>query len=558
MTAHRPSSSPRATAQPAATPAARPPAPPASCWSPFRIARLLACLAAAAYVIVRCFTLALTGDEWGLILDDIQKGLTQLLIQGHIDVQSTFLLVFLGLINMTLLTSNPIAAIRLPNALAFLLYLWAAWKITERVKSPALSFLGFVALCANAYMLDFFSIGRGYGLALGFQLLSLHCFLRALEAARREAPAWRNWCIGSVWAASVSVLAIVAFLDFYFALLGSCLLLTLFQARRRNPDWRAALPATLLDSLHLVYNAALLGIFYLPRVLILNLHHCFYAGESGGMIRSTIYSLVKLHFYLRPPPDNVIFLLTLIVWGSSVLIAVALVFRRARLATEPASEAGLYFSLMLAIMAVFHILLFQVTGTLFPVGRAALCFFPLYVLQVICLGAAPNRLSRLTAPLILLASIAIGLSGANWQRTQVYNCSAQHPAVIDEIARIHEETGRPVVLGVTDRLKYTLWWYAEHRLGLAPRPNPENIHDGLMRRFDWLTIYTLHYGEYRLFSAETSHVLLDLDEMTTNEVPEKLESLQDYPIAHVRLYRRLPARPLAANQEPTLSIVGTY
>ena len=111
MTAHRPSSSPRATAQPAATPAARPPAPPASCWSPFRIARLLACLAAAAYVIVRCFTLALTGDEGGLILDDIQKGLTQLLIQGHIDVQSTFLLVFLGLINMTLLTSNPIAAI---------------------------------------------------------------------------------------------------------------------------------------------------------------------------------------------------------------------------------------------------------------------------------------------------------------------------------------------------------------------------------------------------------------------------------------------------------------
>lgn len=508
------------------------------------------------YVAGRALTLALTGDEWGLILDDVQQSFVHLLVQGHIDVQSTFLLVCLAKI-IALFTPNLIFAVRLPSVLAVGLYLWAAWHITAPLRPRWLSGLALLALCAHAYLLDFFSIGRGYGLALAFQMLSLYLFFRALVAARNRGK-YLYWCVGAVWAASFSVLSIVAFLNYYFAIWACCFLVIYWYGRSQDRIFSpATIQAGIRNSLHLVYNAALLGIFYLPRVLILNMNHCFSAGGSAGFVQSTVQSLVQVHFYLRPPPDQWLFFLALLVWIASLLVSFFLASRYAKTGKEPMTAAGIYVSLMLAIMATFHFLLFHITGTLYPVMRAALCFFPLFVLQIACFAAIPHWATRILGSAILVGAVLIGASGANLRRTQTYNCSAQHPAVIDDLAAIHQATGQPIVLGVWDRLKYTLWWYAEHRLGLAQEPNPEGIHDGLMRRYGWLTIYTLHYGGYRLYAEDTTHVLLDLEESSPNDIPRKLTPINDYPTADIRLYK-VDSAPQTNNavSHSFLSVIG--
>lgn len=521
----------------------------------FKYLYISVCVITFIYVVIRCFTLSLTCDEWGLILSDVQQSLVHLLIQGHKDVQSTFLLVLLSKF-VAVSTSNMIFAIRLPSALSLLLYLWASYKITLRIRPNWVALTCLLALCANAYMLDFFSIGRGYSLALAFQMLSLYFFIRALAATHAAGDSWRKWCVGAVWSASFSVLAIVAFLNFYFAMLGSCLILGLSMAKRNSPAVITTLRLTFVNSLHLFYNAALLGIFYLPRILILNMHNCFYAGGDKGLIRSTIYSLVEAHFYMRPPGESALMLLSLLVWGVTIFTAIIFGYRNKKTTTEPSSKIGIYISVMLAIMALFHTLLFYATGTLYPIMRAALCFFPLFILNIVCFTAIPNWVTRSTGAAILAVSIIIGLNGINLHRTQTYHFSAQDPKVIEDIATIHKETGHPVVLGVTDRLKYTLWWYAEKQLNLKQRSNPEKIHDGLMRCFDWLTIYTLHYGQYRLFSKDSTHILLDMEEMTTNDIPQQLVPLHDYPIANIRLYQAVMETPITNALYPSLSIIG--
>jgi len=521
----------------------------------FSLLRGMTCVTVFIYVVIRCFLLALTGDEWGLILDDVQKSLVHLLIQGHIDVQSTFLLVVLSKF-VALFCSNPIFAIRLPSAMALLLYLWASWKITAHIRSPLLSFVGLFALCANAYMLDFFSIGRGYSLALAFQMLSIYYFLRALTATHSNGQYLIRWSMGAIWAASFSVLAVVAFLNFYFAMLGSCLLLAFLQVKHNNMSFWDITRQTLMNTQHLFYNAALLGIFYLPRILILNMNNCFHGGGANGFIQSTVFSLINVHFYMRPPTTDMLTLLSLLVWAISVLATVSLACRYKQRLTEPYSDAGIYISLMLVIMAAFHVLIFYTTGTLYPIMRAALCFFPLFILQLIYFTSIPHWGARIIGLIILTASILIGLNGINLHRTQTYNCSAQHPAVIDKINSIHMKINKPIVLGVTDRLKYILWWYAEHRLGLTPRPNPKNIHTGLMRRFDWLSIYTLHYGNYRLFSQDTTHILLDMEEMNTNDIPWKLLPIENYSIANINLYEAIPDENSIQSPHPPLSILG--
>ena len=73
-------------------------------------------------------------------------------------------------------------ALRLPNILAGGLYFLAAALLCIRyVPSPVLRVSGFLLLCAHLYLLDFFSLFRGYGLMVGFILWAIFCFLRYSE-----------------------------------------------------------------------------------------------------------------------------------------------------------------------------------------------------------------------------------------------------------------------------------------------------------------------------------------------------------------------------------------
>lgn len=73
-------------------------------------------------------------------------------------------------------------ALRLPNVLAGGLYFMAAALISIRyVHSPFLRLSGFLLLCAHVYLLDFFSLFRGYGLMASGILWGIYCFLRYSE-----------------------------------------------------------------------------------------------------------------------------------------------------------------------------------------------------------------------------------------------------------------------------------------------------------------------------------------------------------------------------------------
>ena len=58
---------------------------------------------------------------------------------------------------------------RLPNVLAFVLYLWASFSISKNTLKKNF-LLGVILLNCFPFVLDFFSISRGYGLSLGFCL----------------------------------------------------------------------------------------------------------------------------------------------------------------------------------------------------------------------------------------------------------------------------------------------------------------------------------------------------------------------------------------------------
>ena len=79
-------------------------------------------------------------------------------------------------------------SIRLPNLVAHGLYLFTSlWLVWTAGKQWWQVLLGFIVLNAQPYLLDFFSLARGYGLCVGLVMGSILSFIQFLRKGRRVA-----------------------------------------------------------------------------------------------------------------------------------------------------------------------------------------------------------------------------------------------------------------------------------------------------------------------------------------------------------------------------------
>jgi hypothetical protein len=177
--------------------------------------------------------------------------------------------------------------VRLPNVLAGALYLGAAAAIARRLATPLLTLAGFLILCSNPFVLDWFSLARGYGLACAFLLAAV----AALHAAI-AGPARRRRL--EVFAAAFGAAAVLANLTFvlpYAALLAILALAAL--PSRRIPLTAGVIGAGALGA------AALLG-RNLKRA------HKLYVGGQSGFFADTAGSLARVTLYRLDPGDGAV------------------------------------------------------------------------------------------------------------------------------------------------------------------------------------------------------------------------------------------------------------
>ncbi len=131
------------------------------------------------------------------------------------------------------LGGNSEFVLRLPNLLAFVVYLFFSFLILNRfVKNKILVVFGYFLLAANPYVLDFFSLCRGYGLSLAFLMASLFFFFSFLENAIENKPALHRPLNFSLAAAGLAVLCNFSLLNVYISL--AVLALAFFVVRNRG------------------------------------------------------------------------------------------------------------------------------------------------------------------------------------------------------------------------------------------------------------------------------------------------------------------------------------
>lgn len=92
---------------------------------------------------------------------------------GYIDANNHFLNSFLGGLFVRLFQSEAIWICRLPNVLAFPVFYWSIVSFKSYFNQKSAYYFLVISLACTVFLLDFFSLARGYGLAWAFLMLAL-------------------------------------------------------------------------------------------------------------------------------------------------------------------------------------------------------------------------------------------------------------------------------------------------------------------------------------------------------------------------------------------------
>lgn len=339
--------------------------------------------------------------------------------------------------------------LRLPNVFAFGLYLACGMALCRRFSSAASSACAFLLLAANPFLLEFFSLSRGYGLGLAFLSAALLGFVRAEEvpeSARRELS------VGGLCA----FLAVLANLAFLLPVLA---LLIVSAARNRN-DLRSWAPALAVAPL-------LVGTVLGPRIVALKRAGQFYAGGSNGFFTDTVGSLVRVTaeasgggaFAIAAAGGVAATLLALGLVGATVPSGAG----RRRIARVAGS--------VLVLAAAGSVAQHAFVGIPYLEDRTAIFFLPLLALGagggLDALGAASRPAVRIAGQALAVALTIIAalplIRSANFDHTTLWRYDADVRRVVDDLTALHEEGLRCIRLGGNWVFDPALNFYRETR-----------------------------------------------------------------------------------------------
>lgn len=161
---------------------------------------------------------------------------------------------------------------RVPNILAFILYFYAVYCFSKKfIANNWLSLMFIILLCCNPYLLDFFSLARGYGLSLGLMMMSIYW---AARFCLLDEPRFLPFSIAF---SILSVYAQFASLHFYLGL-NSYITLFLLYKLIKIKDKKLFYFGFLVQALGAILLSLLI---YLPIMAILRDNQIAYYGKDG-------------------------------------------------------------------------------------------------------------------------------------------------------------------------------------------------------------------------------------------------------------------------------------
>lgn len=269
----------------------------------------------------------------------------------------------------SMIFGNSPFALRLPNLIAHGFYLFFTARIVLLQQRKTLVNLGlFLILNAHPYLLDFFCVARGYGLAIAAMTAAFFFAYRYINDSRSSKEL--SW---TIVAALLSVLSNFLFLDFMLSLFLLLSLLILFNVNSRKEQK--------LKHLAMLFTSTILLLaLILPHLVKMQQAGALFYG-SEKLWDGTVKTLCLQLMYEAPYGGaNFFASLKPVIYAMSlfILLSAVLVIRRdgfAKWATTLAGLSSLIFIGTMAILIAQHIL----SHSLYPFQRTGLFIFILFL-----------------------------------------------------------------------------------------------------------------------------------------------------------------------------------
>lgn len=247
--------------------------------------------------------------------------------------------------------------IRLPNVLSFLVYGFFVVRISDQIKNGLIRWMLLTALLTAAFLLEFFSLARGYAMSIAFLMGAIYHGSRYLKEFKLK-DQFILWFW--MW---LAVAASLTLINSYLIFLGVVVLGVL---RVRADRWKHVAVMLLLGMPALI--AAIIYAFELKERGLL------YTGLADGFVEVTVRSLVRYQWDSPAPP-----LANLIAAVGTISALFVLIRSIAHWLPWNAIRLTAVLLLLNAIASIFLNLLF---GMNFPENRVGMYYIPLFLITV--------------------------------------------------------------------------------------------------------------------------------------------------------------------------------
>jgi len=378
-----------------------------------------------AYTCARAFTISITHDEALTFLNYVPKSWLGIALYEPPYIPNSHLLNTLLIKLFTLFIEPTAGTVRLPNLLAHLFYLYFSYRIATKFSSAFIVVTCFVLLNLNVYLLDFFGMARGYGLAMGFTVASIYYLLDYYKNLKNKSIAL------ALILGALAVYSQFTFLNYYASLLALANIIFLIRLSPfKLKQW-------------LVFNIWPLVISVLLALLIIiplrNVQTELFGGQHGFFWKNTINTLIWAFMYLSN--DAWVQPLSYLLAGITLASAALLVFQFSQKKVSPFLLVSLGLAILMSFSTVAQKLLFGIPYLGF---RTALLYFIPYLLVIVSFfDALIKTFPRFSpVPYVLSGTFMLGFAAnfiahANFTHTIEWKYDSCSHLIINQLEKLN-------------------------------------------------------------------------------------------------------------------------
>ncbi len=282
---------------------------------------------------------------------------------------------------------NSELVLRIPALLGYVLYLFGGYRILRLFLKKQYLFIGFVLLQTNPFLMDFFSLARGYSLGMGFSLWSVYYLFNRLQLNETSDIVKNN--LLALATLTLSVLSNLTFLNMYVAVTGILLLVELKSTLSTGRARAAASAKMFIKTFLLPFmtSGGVLAVIYQPAVLRQIMPHIADWGGTRGFWQDTVASLLKASLYGQAYSSRTVVNFAKLAIAGICIIAIAVclrsLFRKDK--RLPVDMYLITVSAMLVIIGLSAKAQYLLLGQRYALERGAIFLIPLFTILLLLL-----------------------------------------------------------------------------------------------------------------------------------------------------------------------------